>query len=393
MASITPRKNKNGIIISYAIKVFTYTDALGTDHYENATFKVDPNWKESTARKKAEAYAIKFEKEIKDGAISNSRKRFDEYADYVIELKETTGKCKITTLDRYRQMRKQIYPAIGYIKLPDLRPDHLNKLYMDLKSGNTTGNPLSPKTIRNYHGFISTVLEQAFKEGLVITNVAHRADPPKVEQRDPEHLELDQLKELFKALEAEPIKWRTAITLLANTGVRRGELCGLKWENVNLSSGIIEINLNLVRNRKTGKTIIQTPKTKTSIRTIYITSSETKLLKEYKAWQNEERLRLGEYFRDQGFVFTQDDGDPIAPDSLTNYCNKLSKKTGIYIHPHMFRHTQASLLIANGASIPDVSKRLGHAQISTTMNIYAHALRNADERNVAILESLFSALN
>ncbi len=393
MATITARKNKDGIITSYTIRVLLYEDSKGK-HYETSSFKINPEWKEKTARKKAEAYAATFERDIKNGVLSNERRRFDDYAEYVIELKQSTGKCKTTTLDRYRQMRQQVYPAIGYIRLKDLRPEHLNRFYMDLKTGKFTGNPLSAKSIRNYHGFISTVLEQAFKEGAVVMNVAHRAEPPKVEQKEPETLEVEQLQTIFKVLESEPMKWRAAIMLLAETGMRRGELFGLKWDKVNLNTGTIEICNNLLRSRETHTLYEDTPKTKMSNRTICITSEMTDFLKQYKAWQNEERLRLGGYFVDKGFLFAQDNGNPMQPDSLTNYCCvHLQNLCGFHISPHLFRHTQASLLIANKVPITSVSKRLGHSQTSTTMNIYAHALKNADEENVKVLQTLLYGQN
>lgn len=393
MANIQERRDKDGKLISFAIRAYVGRSADGKILFENTSFPVDSKWKESTARKRAEAYAATFERDIKKGVLSNENRTFEDYAQYVIRLKETTGTCKRTTLDNYRMILRKIAPIIGFIKLKELRPDHLNQLYIGLTDGTITGKKLQPKSIQNIHGFISAVLEQADWDGIVVRNVAHRAIPPKIPARDPETLEVSQLEILMDALKAEPMRWRAAMLLLINTGMRRGELFGLKWDKIDLNTGTLEIANNLLRSRETHELYEDTPKTKASKRVLRLPSDMVSFLKQYKAWQNAERLRLGEYYQDHGWVFAKDNGDPMHPDSLTNYCVKLSKRLGFHVHPHLFRHTQASILIANGVPITAVSKRLGHSQTSTTMNIYAHALKNADEENVKVLETVLSHHN
>ncbi len=393
MANLSERRDKNGKLISFAIRAYVGRSADGKIMFENTSFPVDSKWKESTARKKAEAYAATFERDIKKGVLSNENRTFEDYAQYVIRLKETTGTCKRTTLDNYRMILRKIAPIIGFVKLKELRPDHLNQLYIGLTDGKITGKKLQPKSIQNIHGFISAVLEQADRDGIVVRNVAHRAIPPKIPARDPETLEVSQLEILMDTLKAEPMRWRAAMQLLINTGMRRGELFGLKWDKIDLNTGTLEIANNLLRSRETHELYEDTPKTKASKRVLRLPSDMVSFLKQYKAWQNAERLRLGEYYQDHGWVFAKDNGDPMHPDSLTNYCVKLSKRLGFHVHPHLFRHTQASILIANGVPITAVSKRLGHSQTSTTMNIYAHALKNADEENVKVLETVLSHHN
>lgn len=389
MATVTERRNKNGVITSYTIRVFMYQDGNGKNHYETTSFKVKPEWKESSSRKKAEAFAATFERDIKTGAVSNENRTFDSYAEYVISLKEKTGICKIGTIDTYNYYREKLSPIIGHIKLKDLRPEHLNRLYMNFADGTITGRKLAPKTIQGYHGFISSVLEQAYKEGRVVNNVARRSDPPKVEKKPPESLEVDEVDKLFEDLKKEPIRWRTAVMLLIYTGLRRGELCGLKWDAINLADGSLSIRNNLLHRRKGFTLYEDTPKTPESTRVVMIPPDMIELLKEYKAWQDSEKERLGEYYQDGGWVFVSDNGKPMRPNSVTNYCGKLTKKYGKHIWSHLFRHTQASLLLANKTPVTSVSKRLGHSQVSTTLNIYAHALKNADEESIRVLEDLF----
>ena len=141
-------------------------------------------------------------------------------------------------------MTPRIYPAIGHIKLRVLRPDHLNAFYSQLAqsgSNRRTGGTLSNCTIRRYHRFISIVLSQAVKEGLIPMNVAARAEPPKVEKHEPNYLQPTTIPLMLDALEREPLKWRMLVHLMLVTGARRGEILSLKWENVDFDNSRIYI--------------------------------------------------------------------------------------------------------------------------------------------------------
>lgn len=111
---------------------------------------------------------------------------------------------------------------------------------------------------------------------------------------------------------------------------------------------------------------------------------------QYKEWQDEEKLRLEGYYQDRGFVFSQDNGKPMHPDSVTDWLSKFSRRHGLpHINPHAFRHTMASMLYFHGVDSVSISKRLGHAQVSTTANIYAHVMEKSDQRNAEILADVF----
>lgn len=133
-----------------------------------------------------------------------------------------------------------------------------------------------------------------------------------------------------------------------------------------------------------------TTKTESSSRYVSLPKGTMQLLRQYKAWQNEERLRLGEYFDYQGFVFSQDNGKPMHPDSVTSWLSKFSKRHGLpHVNPHAFRHTMASLLCFNHVDIVSISKRLGHSKVSTTTDIYSHVIAEADQQNADILADIF----
>lgn len=460
MANIQERRDSNGKLISYSIRVHRGRGADGKQLKPfTATFEVQPTWTEKSARKKAEAFAATFEKECREGTTSDSRMRFEEYCEYVIGLKESRG-IKNKTIAAYKALTERIYPLIGHLRLKDIRVDHLNTLYTELSAGgqrigndkakakvdlaallkkkkltrvkvselsgvpdsivsaackgekitlhraeqisNALGKecstlfniekdmrPLSAKTVLEHHRLISTVLEQAVKEGLVPFNVASRADLPKVERKEVNYFQPEEIAAIRDALETEPIKWQTLVHLLLITGARRGEILGLKWDKVDFANNRIHI-CNNVQYLPDKGIYEDTPKTASSIRFITLPKETMNLLRKYRAWQAEEILRLGEYYERNNFVFSQDNGKPMHPDSVTTWLDRFSKRHGLpHVNPHAFRHTMASMLYFNGVDSVSISKRLGHAQVSTTANIYAHIMEEADQRNADILGEIF----
>lgn len=392
MANLQERRDKSGKLISYSIRVHR---GRGTDGKQlkpwTATFDVNPSWTEKSARKKAEAFAAVFEKECREGMTSDSRKKFREYAEYVIGLKEERG-CKHGTVDFYRVAGKRVYPYIGHISIKDLRPEHLNRLYSDLlKDGSRRGGgKLSVKTVLGLHRFISMVLEHAVKEGLIPFAASSRVELPKAEKKTPNYFQPEEIRKIMQAAEQEPIQWRTMLHLFIMTGCRRGEILGLKWPAVDFEKKQLHI-CNVVLYRRDIGIYEDTPKTEKSDRFIAIPDETMERLKEYRRWQLEERLRLGAYYENQDFVFSQDNGRPLHPDSVTSWCAKFSKKHGLpHINPHAFRHSAASALYYGGMDSVSISQRLGHAQVSTTADIYAHIIEEADRRSADVLASVYA---
>ncbi len=392
MANIQERRDKSGKLISYSIRVHR---GRGADGHQlkpwTATFPVEPTWTEKSARKKAEAFAATFEKECREGTRSDTRQTFAAYCEYCIALKEERG-LKHSTVTRYRELSERINTHIGHIKLKDLRPDTLNSLYTELgKPGQNqkTGGSLSAKTIVEHHRLIHTVLKQAVMEGLIPINPADRVIPPKAERKEVNYFQPEDIERIRDALEEEPIKWKTLTHLFLITGARRGEILGIRWEDCDFEKNTIHIFRNVQYSKDLG-IYVTTPKTKTSDRHISMPQETMHLLRQYRAWQGSERMRLGAYYESQDYVFTQDNGSPMHPDSVTDWMAKFAKRHDLpHINPHAFRHTMASILYFGGADSVSISKRLGHAQVSTTANIYAHVIVKADEKNAEILEDAF----
>lgn len=238
---------------------------------------------------------------------------------------------------------------------------------------------LSAKTILHYHRLISSMLNTAVEWQLISSNPCDRVKPPKLEHNEAKYLDEVQAAELIKCLIDEPLQYKTIIMLLLYSGMRRGELCGLDWSDIDFKNNLVNISKSSLY--LPGRGIYEdTTKNKTSERIIQVPQYMIELLIEHKKEQNRMRLLMGDQWHNTGKVFTAQNGNPIHPDTITGWFGRFIKKNNLPdIHLHSLRHTNATLLIAAGTDIRTVANRLGHATASTTSNIYAHAIKSADE--------------
>lgn len=443
MAQIERREGKKGV--SYLITVSAGKDTSGKQIRHRKTFVPPQTWSKAKQEKEAWKAANTFEEQIRQGFSLDNRQTFAQYAAYTLSLKRRDG-VRESTLERYDDLLKRINPEIGHLKLSDIRPGHLNKLYdllskeggrkkealatakIDLAEkikqkglsktkfaelagvstravgqacknpvGETTAvkiaaalgedveslfsierdtSPLSPKTILEHHRLISSILAQAEKEMLIPYNPASKATPPRPVKPEPNYFQPETIYAILDAADTESIKHRIFIYLAVCTGARRGELAGLKWDNVDLATGQVNINHGLYYSSKRG---IYEGATKTGEhRSLKIPVEVTTLLKRWRREQAELRLLNGDRWQDGGYIFTQDDGSPMHPDTWTGWLDKFSKRHSLpHINPHAFRHSAASALIANHIDVVTVSKVLGHASPNTTSQFYAHMIDDA----------------
>lgn len=249
--------------------------------------------------------------------------------------------------------------------------------------------PLSNTSILAYHRFIHVVLAQAEKEMLVPYNAADKATPPQKEKSEVGTFQTSELIAIRNAAAQEPIKWQMIIHLLMITGCRRGEIVGLKWDRVNWKENSIRIDTTLLYTPESG---VYESTTKTGAeRTIKLPKETMDLFWQYRVWQLETRLANGDRWKDTPYVFTGECGGCMAPDTLSGYLSRFEKKYDLpHIHAHKFRHSMASVLYFSGADPVSISKRLGHAQVSTTQNIYSHLIEQADTQSAErIADAIF----
>lgn len=446
MASIKKIEGKTGT--SYKITVTKGRDSSGKQIRHFKTWTPDRPMTPRQMEKEVQRVALEFEREIELGFQSDNRQTFEQYARYVIGLKEQQGQAK-SSIAIYQKFLKMASPIIGHIKLSEMRPQHINDLYkkvglagvcvygtlepkVDLtvlmeevagdrksfarkcgmysqtiyrvcsgKSVNKEkaeriaqeiGKPckdlfkpvcrkkdLSPTTIRRMHSFLSVVFSQAEKEMLIPYNPVARATPPAAADHEPEYFQPDTLAQILEALESEDIKHRTMVQLLAVTGCRRGEIAALKWEKIDIVNRQIKIDRSLSYHSGVGT--YEGPTKTRNTRFVTIPAETVSLLRQYKAWQAEQRLMMGDQWNDTGYVFTRDNGLPDDPRHIANWLRKFSKRHGLpHINPHAFRHTAASILISEGVDIVTVSKMLGHANPTTTANVYSHIIEESKRK-------------
>lgn len=250
---------------------------------------------------------------------------------------------------------------------------------------------LSGKTKLHYHRFLSSALETAVQWQMIASNPCRRVKAPRAARKETDYLDEQQAAQLIAALDQEPIQYRAMILLLLNTGLRRGELCGLSWPDINFETAVLSVHRNAVYVSGKGVSLV-TPKTTSSQRSIKLPMSVIPMLQEYRAWQDDYKTQLGDVWVGTDLVFPSCDGSPMRPDTLTNWFAGFIRRHDLpHVTIHGLRHTNATLLIAAGTNLRTVSGRLGHAQASTTANIYAHAVRSADAAAAETIESILAA--
>lgn len=249
---------------------------------------------------------------------------------------------------------------------------------------------LSPSTIRHHHRLISDILTAAVKWQYIAYNPCQRIEAPKAGKSEISYLDDDQAKHLLSLLQKETGIYRRAISLLLLTGLRRGELLGLEWRDIDFEAKTIQV-LRTSQYLPGRGIFTETPKTKASKRIIAVSDQVLKLLQEQLLWQQLQAQRLKATWTNNGRVIVSETGEPMNPDRLTQWFGKFIRRTDLpQIHLHSLRHTYASLCIANGVPLTAVAAQLGHSNVATTATIYAHAIRSAQLAAAVKMDTLFA---
>ena len=261
---------------------------------------------------------------------------------------------------------------------------------------------LSGNSARHYHRLLSSVFNTAVRWQLLRDNPCARVDPPKVETPEVQYLDESGIAKLLAALPDAPTQYSVLVQLALFTGCRRGELCGLRWSDIDLPAGLLAVNRTLEPVEGKGL-LFSTPKTKKSCRVIKLDENAVQLLRDYQQWQLREKLRIGSKWArkvrilgktvDNDLLFTKWDGQPIDPNSVTSWFPRFLREHDLPpVRFHSLRHSNAALLIAAHVPVTTVAGRLGHAQVSTTTNIYAGFIRSSDARAADALGEAFARI-
>lgn len=289
------------------------------------------------------------------------------------------SKLRPSTLASYEQIiRTRVLPTIGGYRLRDLRQGDLEAVYLELlKSGRRDGRGLSPRSVQLVHITIRKALQAAVKRGYLVRNVANDVELPwraeGEEHRRPE-LHVWSATELRAFLTYVKSDRLFALYLLAaTTGMRRGELLGLRWQDVDSEAGRIQIRQTLVDIDY--KPTFSEPKTKRSKRSISLDPATLAAVRTYRKAQLEERMEWGSAYEDSGLVFTRENGSLIHPQSVSLAFEKHARDAGLpRIRFHDLRHSYATIALAAGEHAKVVSERLGHSSVVMTLDVYSHVI-------------------
>ena len=302
------------------------------------------------------------------------------YLDEWLDRRRT--QLRPSTHKSYRQLvRAYLVPHLGECRLDGLDRRRLETTYTRLlDQGGLRGRPLAPKTVQYCHAVLHRALEDARLDGLVPTNPADAARPPR---HDPDTDDADDDLQVWTGAQASDFlafvddhPWRALWHLALGTGARRGELLGLRWRDVDLDAGRVRI-------RRALTVVDGVPRllgTKTSrTRVLSVGSSVVDALRTHREEQERQRAQADDRRNRWGLVFTDPSGHHLPPMQVTVAFRRLVREAPVpVIRMHDLRHTHASLLLADGVPVKVVSERLGHATIAMTMDVYGHLLPGMD---------------
>lgn len=359
-------------------------------------------WSKRAAERELAKVAAEFELQCEKGEVLNRAEQKErdraaaaeaaklktvrQYADGVFmptkeaSLSETSRYSYQQFLDLY------ILPVIGDVLLVDVTPAMISKLILDYqKTGKAHASAVKLYNVLNGL-FDMAFMDESIKISPMLK--VKRPAPRKGEVAESEAekaLTIDQLRRVLSCVEQEPLKWRTYINLAADTGARKGELCALQWSDINFATGVITIRRNLQYTPAAG--VYETSPKNGKGRTVDVGPAALSLLRQLREEQTSTCISR--------YVFTVDGvADPMHPSSPTHYFRVFGKRYGIpNFHPHLLRHTSASLAITNGADVVSVSERLGHSDTAVTLRMYAHANEESIRRAGQVVRDALKAQN
>ena len=340
---------------------------------------------------------------VHTGTIANPDKiTLGEWLDLWVE---TYAKPVIrpSTYDSYRQLiDTHIKPGLGHIPLQKLQPYHIQQFYNERMTAKRQPKTipkdeneakelmekmptLSPATVKHMHVVLNQALKQAERERRIITNPANAVKPPKITRQEAAYLDAEQINKFLEEISKD--RWYTVFLFAFGTGMRLGEVCALRWENVDLEKGIVRVRESVRRVKNDDpagpKTLllIQPPKTEKGKRTIPLPEGVLMELKKHKERQENLKLHIGKMYNEQGLVFTWENGRMIDPSYLSKYFRQVADKLGFKeVTFHNLRHSYASALLATGEHPKVVQELLGHSQVGVTLDIYSHVSPDLKER-------------
>lgn len=327
-------------------------------------------------RKEAEAARIEILHQVNTGTwVEPTSTTFGEWVNETW-LPLVAQRLKPSAEAHYRNyLRLHILPTLGPLQFRQITPTILNQLYTRLltEGNRKTGGPLSAKTVTNVHAIIHKALEDALDLGLINVNMADRAKPPRPNAKKPNEIKSwtpEELRRFLDLIQAHRLE--AAYYLKAFTGMRRAEILGLRWQDLDLAVGRLAVRQTMTA---VGYKIVKgSPKTHQA-RTIDLDPITVKRLRQHRERQSEDRQEWGNDYHDEDLVFAREDGSPVHPHSFSQTFERVVARSGLRPIPlHGLRHTHATVGLSLGVPAPVISERLGHEDVAFTLKQYAHVL-------------------
>lgn len=372
---VRPARDKNGNIIK---GVYDVVLDIGVDPY---TGKRKQKWKRIHGYKEAHQYKRDRIRELEQGVyIADDKMTFGEFA---LRWLENYAKGKRnSTYESYEMLVKSHFiPAFGHLRLRNINAEVLNNYYQEKlkngrldRTGKPTGEPLSPSTVNYHHRVLRRMLKSAVKANLIPRNPTEDAEPPPKNANPRRHfLTSKEARRFLEVARESNSRYYTLYLAAVTTGMRAGELLGWRWSDIDLDRASARVIQTL---EKAGREPVFGITKSNAGRHILLVPELVEALRQWKRVVDEERIMLGEKYRDYDLVFTVPGGAPIHDGNLARRDYKpLLEKAGLPpIRFHDLRHSAASILLEMGVHPKIVAEMLGHSQINITMDIYSHAI-------------------
>ena len=341
---------------------------------------VDLGWIDGKRRRKyvyakSEAEAIRKRDDLRrrhdlGENLAAQPRTLSDWLDEWIAMKAQEG-TRASTLRGYRWLiESHVRPTLGKVALSKLTPTMIRRVLSAKASAD-----LSATTVRHIHGMIRNALGDAVREELLHRNPALAVRAPSVRQQERRALTVEEARRLIETIRGDRLEalWVCALTV----GLRRGELLGLRWSDVDFGGGTLTVRQTLLR--AGGQLQFSEPKTERSRRTVPVPDQTMALFRAHRRRQAAERLQAGERWQDFGLIFASTIGTPMEPRNVDRAWHATRARAGLpWLRLHDLRHACATFLLASGASPRTVMKTLGHSQITLTMNTYAHVLAEVE---------------
>lgn len=360
---------------------------IGIDHGRDAKGKRIRKWSTFKGTKReAQDECARLITELKTGNyLEPAKTTVALYLEHWLSDVKTRVSRK--THERYSEIcRNNIAPLLGSIRLSELKPIHISKAWATaLESGRVDGGPLAPRTVHHMHVVFKSALEQAVDWEMLLRNPAAKIEPPKIAKKLITTYDMPEVGELIGLLHEQRIYVPSILS--AMTGMRRGEVCAVRWKWVDLDAGQLTVVESVEQTNNA--VAIKTPKNNRA-RVIALGPTIVTVLRAHRAAQAEELLKLGVAQSGDTLVCAHPGGSLMHPRSLSKKWAKAIKESGLPRRGfHHLRHAHATQLLANGVHVKVASERLGHSTTGITMDLYQHVLPGMQEDAAAQIDAAY----